>query len=80
MKSLTTSIQKKEWLLAYVRALQHVAEVSGGHKWENTYPCPVVHTADLINAFMMAMEVQHEARDIARCWGKPPDSYRAEWL
>ena len=26
---------------------------------------------------MMAMEVQHEARDIARCWGEPPDSHPA---
>ena len=33
----------------------------------------MVHTADLIKAFMMAAEVQHEARDIARCWGEPPD-------
>ena len=33
------------------------------------------HTADLVKAFMMVMEVQHEARDIARCWGEPPDSH-----
>ena len=65
---------EKEWILAYVRALQHAAEVSRGCKWENTYPHPVVHTADLINAFMMVTEVQHKARDIARCWGEPPDS------
>ena len=23
---------------------------------------------------MMAMEVRHEVRDVAQCWGKPPDS------
>ena len=60
MKSLAMSIQKKKWLLAYAWVLQHVAEVSGGCKWINTYPCPVVHTADLIKAFMMVTEVQHE--------------------
>ena len=54
--------------------LQHVEEVSGGREWVNTYPHPMVHTADLVKAFMMATEVQHEARDIARCWGEPPDS------
>ena len=64
---------EEEWLLAYVRVLQHVAEVSGGHEWVNTYPRPVVHTVDLVKAFIMVMEVQHKARDIVRCWGKPPD-------
>ena len=64
---------EKEWLLAYVRALQHAAEASRGSKWVNTYPYPMVHTADLIKAFMMVTEVQHKVRDTARCWGKPPD-------
>ena len=64
---------EKEWLLAYARVLQCVAEASGGCEWVNTYPCPVVHTADLVEAFMMVTEVQHEARDIMRCWGEPPD-------
>ena len=68
----------KEWLLVYVRALQHVAEASGGREWVNTYPHPMVRTADLVKAFMMVMEVQHEARDIARCWGEPPD-LRPTW-
>ena len=58
--------------------LQRVAEASGGCEWVNTYPHPVVCTADLVEAFMMATEVQHEVRDIARCWGKPPDS-RPTW-
>ena len=53
--------------------LQHIAEVSGGHEWVNTYLRPVVRTADLVKAFMMVMEVQHGVRDIARCWGEPPD-------
>ena len=35
---------------------------------------PVVRTADLMKAFMMATEVQHEVWDIARYWGEPPDS------
>ena len=61
-----------------MRALQCVAEASGGHEWVNTYPHPMVCTADLVKAFMMATEVQHEARDIARCWGKPPDSCPAQ--
>ena len=65
---------ENEWLLAYARVLQCVAEVSRGCKWVNTYPRPVVCTADLVEAFMMVTEVKHEARDIARCWGKPPDS------
>ena len=39
----------------------------------NTYPRPMVHTTDLIEAFMLVTEVQHEARDIARCWSEPPD-------
>ena len=39
-----------------------------------TSPNKSMQTADLINTFMMAMEVQHEARDIVRCWGEPPDS------
>ena len=69
---------QKEWLLAYARVLQHVAEVSRGHEWVNTYPRPVVCTADLVKAFMMVMEVQHELRDIARCWGEPPDSCPAQ--
>ena len=63
----------EEWLLTYVRVLQHVAEASGGCKWINIYPYPVVHTADLVEAFRMAMEVQHKVRDVAWCWGKPPD-------
>ena len=65
---------EEEWLLAYASRLQRVAEVSGGHEWVNIYPCPVVRTADLVEAFMMAMEVLHKARDIARFWGEPPDS------
>ena len=65
---------EEEWLLAYAKALQRVAEASVGCEWVNTYPRPVVHTADLVKAFVMAMEVQHKVRDIARCWGKPPDS------
>ena len=65
---------EKEWLLAYARVLQHVAKASRGCKWVNTYPCPMVRTADLIKAFMVVTEVQHEARGIARCWGEPPDS------
>ena len=65
---------EEEWLLAYARVLQRVAEVSIGPEWVNTYPHPMVHTADLVKAFMMATEVQHEARDIVRCWGEPPDS------
>ena len=64
---------EEEWLLVYARVLQCVAEASVGHEWVNTYPHPMVHTADLVKAFMMATEVQHEARDIARCWGEPPD-------
>ena len=68
---------EKEWLLAYVRALQHAAEASGGHKWENTYPHPVVHTAVLAEGFMIVTEVQYEARDIVRCWGEPPDLHPA---
>ena len=56
-----------------MRVLQHVAEASRGHEWVNTYLCLVVHTADLIKAFMMVTEVQHKARDIGRCWGEPPD-------
>ena len=64
---------EEEWLLAYVRVLQHVAEASVGCEWVNTYPCLVVHAADLIKAFMMATEVQHEVRDIARCWDESPD-------
>ena len=65
---------EEEWLLTYVRALQHVAEAFGGHEWINIYPCPMVRTADLVEAFMMAMEVWHEVRDEAQCWGEPPDS------
>ena len=38
----------------------------------------MVCTADLVKAFMMAMEVQHEARDVAQCWGEPPDSHPAQ--
>ena len=64
---------EEEWLLAYARVLQHVAEASGEHKWINIYQRPVVHTADLIEAFMITTEVQHEVRDVARCWGEPPD-------
>ena len=66
---------EEQWLLAYVRVLQHVAEASRGQEWVNTYPHPVVRTADLVKAFMMATEVQQEVRDIARCWGEPPDSH-----
>ena len=58
---------EKEWLLAYARVLQRVAEVSRGCKWVNTCLHPMVCTADLIKAFMMATEVQHEVRDIVRC-------------
>ena len=65
---------EEEWLLPYARALQCVTEASRGREWINIYPCPVVRTANLVEAFMMAMEVQHEARDVARCWGEPPDS------
>ena len=64
---------KEEWLLAYVRVLQHVTEGSRGHEWINIYPRPEVHTADLVEAFMVTMEVRHRARDVVRCWGKPPD-------
>ena len=56
-----------------MRVLQHVAEASGGREWINIYPHPMVHTADLVEAFMMTMEVWHEVRDVARCWGEPPD-------
>ena len=58
-----------------MRALQCVTEASRGCKWINIYPCPVVRTTDLVEAFMMATEVWHEVRDVARCWGKPPDSH-----
>ena len=69
---------EKEWLLAYARALQPVAEASRGCEWVNTYLRPVVCTADLVKAFMMVMEVQHKARDIARYWDEPPDSCPAQ--
>ena len=49
-------------------------EVSGGREWVKTYLHLMVRTADLVKAFMMVTKVQHKARDIARCWGKPPDS------
>ena len=64
---------EEEWLLAYARVLQHVTEASGGHKWINIYPHPVVYTTDLVEAFMITTEVRHEARVVARCWGEPPD-------
>ena len=64
---------EEKWLLTYVRVLQHVDEASGGHEWINIYLHPMVHTTDLVKAFMMVMEVWHEVRDVARCWGKPPD-------
>ena len=64
---------EEEWLPAYVRALQRVAEASGGCEWVNIYPRPMVRTADLVEDFMMVTEVQHEARYIMRCWGEPPD-------
>ena len=72
MKSPTVGTEE-EWLLAYVRVLQWVAEASTGHEWINIHPCPVVHTTNLVKAFMVAMEVLHEVRDVARCWGEPPD-------
>ena len=62
---------EEEWLLAHARVLQHVAY--RGCKWINIYPHPMVHTADLVEAFMMATEVWHEARDVAQCWGKHLD-------
>ena len=65
---------EEEWLLTYLRVLQLVAEASVGHRWMDIYPHPMVHTADLVEAFMTATEVQHEARDVARCWGEPLDS------
>ena len=64
---------EEEWLLAYVKALQCVAEASRGCEWLNIYQHPMVHTADLVEAFMMATEVRHEARDVVLCWGEPPD-------
>ena len=64
---------EEEWLLAYARVLQHVAEASRGHEWINIYPHPVVRTMVLVEAFMITTEVQHKVRDVARCWGEPPD-------
>ena len=66
---------EEEWLLTYVRAIQRLAEASGGHEWMNIYPHPMVCTADLVEAFMTPTEVWHEARDVAWCWGEPPDSH-----
>ena len=69
---------EEEWLLAYSRVLQHVTEASKGCKWININPHPIVHTTDLVEAFMMATEVWHEVRDVARCWGEPPDLHPAQ--
>ena len=40
-------------------------------------PVPVVHTTDLDETFMMAMQVWHEVRDVARYWGELPDLHPA---